>query len=123
MHHVNSINLGRMEEADIDARSHVSYAKHSELGKIKIITGSMRTLEGLKWCVEYGTLPTIGTRVLDLINGSNVQDVFSWTARNAPFPSFCPPVTQTNTQLSIDFFKQMDDMGTQAYFDLQQSNF
>tara|TARA_Y100000310_G_scaffold163309_1_gene163148 strand:- start:1465 stop:2262 length:798 start_codon:yes stop_codon:yes gene_type:complete len=114
-----SIIPGRMEEAGIDAKSHISYAQQSKLKKIKIITGSMRTLDGLKWCVEHGTLPTIGTRVLDLINDSNAQEVFRWSKKNLNASPLCPSITNTNTQLSVDFFKQMDEMGTQAYLDLQ----
>jgi len=118
-----SIIPGRMEEAGIDAKSHVSYAVNSDLGSIKIITGSMRTLAGLKWCVEHGTLPTVGTRVLDLIDESNAEEVFTWERRATSPALFCPPISPVNTQLSVDFFNQMDDMGSVAYADLTQRDF
>jgi len=110
-----SIIPGRMEEVGIDAKSHVSYAVNSNKGSKKIITGSMRTLEGFKWCVEYGTLPTIGTRVLDLIDATNAADLLEWKASATEVTNFMPLTTETNHSLSIQFFEQMDSMGLKAY--------
>lgn len=116
-HNINyaSIIPGRMEEVGIDAKSHVSYVSSINLGKKKIITGSMRTLEGLKWCVEFGTLPTIGTRILDLIQPEMIETLETWKYVRPQQINFCPLNTNTNKQLSIDFFKQMDEMGKEAY--------
>jgi len=114
-----SIIPGRMEEIEIDARLHAAYIQQSNLKGAKIITGSMRTLAGLQWCVEFGTVPTIGTRVLDLINGNNAPEIFKWEEKDQNDVLFCPSITSKNTQLSIDFFAQMDEMGKKAYSDLQ----
>lgn len=110
-----SIIPGRMEEVGIDAKSHVSYAVNSNKGSKRIITGSMRTLEGFKWCVEYGTLPTIGTRVLDLINKENVHTLLDWKVLTIDNANFMPLNTDNNHKLSVQFFEQMDSMGQKAY--------
>lgn len=55
----------------------------------------------------------------EAINLENIQEVFRWSKKNLNASPLCPSITNTNTQLSVDFFKQMDEMGTQAYLDLQ----
>ena len=62
-----SIIPGRMEEKGIDAKNQIAYLNQRKKDNSEIITGSMRTLDGLKWAFEYGTVPTIGTKVWDLI--------------------------------------------------------
>ena len=115
-----SIIPGRMEEVKIDAKSHVGYVMNSIKGNKKLITGSMRTLKGLKWCVEYGTLPTIGTRVLDLINEENCSMLLDWNQVEVPKADYCPLSDKRNLNLSEQFFIQMDSMGQKAYEDLIQ---
>lgn len=110
-----SIIPGRMEEVGIDAKSHVSYVVNSNKGNKKVITGSMRTLEGFKWCVEYGTLPTIGTRVLDLINVNNVNEILTWDLVKINQDDFAPHNSDVNRLLSKQFFEQMDNMGLKAF--------
>jgi transaldolase len=110
-----SIIPGRMEEVGIDAKSHVSYAVNSNKGSKKIITGSMRTLDGFRWCVEYNTIPTVGTRVLDLINQDNVQQLLEWSPLSVEATKFMPTTNNLNFDLSNQFFEQMDSMGRKAY--------
>lgn len=119
-HEINYASMipGRMEEVQVDAKSHISYVMNSKLGNKKLITGSMRTLEGLKWCLEFGTLPTIGTRILDLIDPTVATQMLTWKKAAVPQTDFCPLNTETNRQLSVQFFQQMDQMGAKAYEDL-----
>lgn len=115
-----SIIPGRMEEVGIDAKSHVSYVVNSNKKDKKIITGSMRNLEGFKWCVEYGTIPTIGTRVLDLVNNNVAKELNEWKQKETIQSNFCPHNTESNKALSVQFFDQMDSMGKEAYEDLKR---
>lgn len=113
-----SIIPGRMEEVGIDAKSHVSFVMnaHNKNSKWDIITGSMRTLEGLKWCVEQGTVPTIGKRILDLITEENAKEVFSTKFKSQLKElSFFAPVTEQKSQtLSVQFFEQMNECGAKT---------
>ena len=113
MDHVSMIP-GRMEEKGIDAKSHLAYVQNRGSGNGKMITGSMRTMEGLKWVCEYGTVPTIGTRVFDEILSSpeNIK-AFGSFWDDAPLHDhlFSPLVTDTERTLSVDFFTQMDAFG------------
>lgn len=113
-----SLIPGRMEEVDINAKEHVKYVQSRKKDNKKIITGSMRTLECLKWCVEYNTLPTIGTRVFDLFNENNIKDIVKWKKEKFVSSNFSPLIDERNTTLSIEFFKQMDDMGKNCYNNL-----
>lgn len=107
-----SIIPGRMEEVGIDAKSQVRYLMNSRLNSY-IITGSMRTLEGLRWVSEMGTVPTIGERVWDLIDDLTFLDKLSFDITSLEFPvqHFSPAISDKNTELSIAFFKQMDEYG------------
>ena len=109
-----SIIPGRMEENGIDAKSHVAFANQRKSNNQEIITGSMRTVDGLTWVSEYGTVPTIGSRVWDLIFTEmgveefadlKYKDQDSWI-------KFSPHISYTNTKLSVDFFEQMDECGS-----------
>ena len=112
-----SIIPGRMEEKGLDAKSHISYVNQRLKSKSDIITGSMRTLEGLRWVSEYGTVPTIGTGVWDLIFNVMGVEEFNSIERVEPtkWSKFSPLVTDVSTQLSIDFFNQMDECGDTTY--------
>jgi len=120
-----SLIPGRMEEKGLDAKSHVLFARRrrneSKKDGGEIIAGSMRTIEGLKWVCNYGTVPTIGTRVWDqIINNEKVlQEVttFGQDIKDCKHVKYSPHVNQINIQLSIDFFDQMDDCGQQAHKD------
>ena len=110
-----SLIPGRMEEVGINAKNHVKYVQSRREDNKKIITGSMRTLECLKWCVELGTIPTIGTRVLDLFNENNIKDILKWHKQKFEDTFFCPIIDERSLSLSSDFFKQMDEYGLKVF--------
>lgn len=108
-----SIIPGRMEEVGIDAKSQVSYLMSHGNPNCEVITGSMRTIEGLEWVFKMGTLPTIGERVWDLMNDSNnfnkiLNIIYDFEGNKS---IFSPSINETNTNLSIQFFEQMDKCG------------
>ncbi len=108
-----SIIPGRMEEVGIDAKSQLRYLMNAKLYS-GIIAGSMRTLDGLKWVSEMGTVPTIGEKVWDLIfNNMNIlhEIKFNKESLNQSIQHFSPTINNINTDLSIAFFKQMDEYG------------
>jgi len=106
---------GRMEEKGIDAKSHVQFVnQRMSVGQGQdMITGSMRTIEGLRWVSEYGTVPTIGSRVWDLIfDEMGVEEFAALEYKDQDsWIKFSPHISDTNTQLSVDFFEQMDECG------------
>lgn len=115
-----SIIPGRMEEVGINANDHLSYLD-KVVGYIDgdIITGSMRTIEGLKNAVKYNTIPTIGSRVWDLIlEDPSVMDC------KEPSPhftsAFCPTIDNENHSLSAGFFAQMNELGSNVYSDFKR---
>ena len=120
-----SLIPGRMEEKGIDAKSHVLFTRrrnHEGLpGAGEIIAGSMRTLEGLEWVCSHGTIPTIGTRVWDQIiaDEETLRSVAAYKYGTVGCDNlmFSPQISETNTQLSVDFFAQMDECGRQAHAD------
>ena len=117
-----SIIPGRMEEVGIDAKSQIAFINQSNLGNTEIIAGSMRTIEGLVWTFQYGTVPTIGERVWNEIfkedNLSKIINIDYSIDATIPY-QFCPSIDQRNYDLSDAFFNQMDDCGKQAYLDLK----
>jgi hypothetical protein len=117
-----SIIPGRMEEAGIDANSHLKYLSDQKFKKHQaIITGSMRTIKGLKDSVYYKTVPTIGTRVWDLIGQGDLWEEFPtywnnlYVSTETPNQDYCPETTEKNITLSKQFFAQMDSLGNQLY--------
>lgn len=129
-----SIIPGRMEEKNINAREQVAFVQQRNNGyarsanrteiistKKRLITGSMRTLVGLQWAIEYGTVPTIGSKLFDKLVESpvNVEYFHSmWNvSRKHPDLDFSPHVTQDMTDLSVSFFEQMDECGKELYED------
>lgn len=115
-----SIIPGRMEEVGIDAKAHVLAVMNANVGSWKVITGSMRTLEGLAWCVDMGTIPTIGKRVLDLITEDNTIQVFQQiptTLTNDCDFNYSPYPSSSSEKLSRDFFIQMNELGQKTYED------
>lgn len=112
-----SIIPGRMEEVGIDADAHLAYLSRNRFKPHQdIIAGSMRTIEGLKKSIYYGTVPTIGTRVWDIINAENSWQEFVgyWDTRyipTEPEADYTPTVTDVNIDLSKGFFQQMDAFG------------
>ena len=120
---VVSIIPGRMEEVGIDAKAHVNYLVNSlkTSGKTyqHVITGSMRTVECVKWTVDFGTVPTIGEKVWTLLFDGKFDDTFSGQLLPITNNRFSPFCSDINLNLSLAFFKQMDECGKQAYLDFQ----
>jgi len=108
-----SIIPGRMEEVGIDAKSQIAFLLQSNLQNCEIITGSMRTIEGLIWVYQYKTLPTIGERVWNLILEDNNLKKLLDIDYNIDIVSkhFSPEINKNNFDLSDSFFNQMDDCG------------
>ena len=113
-----SIIPGRMEEVGIDANAHLEYLANQQLQRHQnIIAGSMRTIEGLKNSIFYHTVPTIGSRVWDLIDKENRWEEFvsywetTYEVADKPSADYTPLVTDTNLDLSKQFFDQMDKLG------------
>ena len=113
-----SIIPGRMEEVGIDANAHLEFLANSQLQKHQnIIAGSMRTIEGLRNSIYYHTVPTIGSRVWDIIDTENRWEEFAsyWNYTYAvsehPASSYTPITTDVNIDLSKQFFEQMDKLG------------
>ena len=113
-----SIIPGRMEEVGIDANAHLKYLADQQLQRHQnIIAGSMRTIEGLKNSIFYHTVPTIGSRVWDLIDAENRWEEFAsywentYEVLDEPSADYTPAVTDTNLDLSKQFFDQMDKLG------------
>lgn len=115
-----SLIPGRMEEAGIDAKRQIQYINQRKETGAEIITGSMRTLDGLEWVIATNTVPTIGTRVFDQILGDKdnmKRFVNMWNeTMDSDFPEhFSPPVTKDMHDLSEAFFLQMDYLGRHIY--------
>ena len=114
----SSIIPGRMEEVGIDANAHLEYLANSQFSRHQnVIAGSMRTIEGLRNSIYYHTVPTIGSRVWDLIDAENRWEEFAsywdytYSASEFPVSSYPPITTDVNVQLSKQFFEQMDMLG------------
>ena len=112
-----------MEEKGLDAKAHGLFTRRRPnegmSGSGEIIAGSMRTIEGLEWVCSHGTVPTIGTRVWDKIieDEEIVRRVARFGAKivSPEQLRFSPQVTEAHTQLSLDFFNQMDECGQIAH--------
>ena len=116
-----------MEEVGINAKEHLLFARQRDnYFDSEIISGSMRTVEGLKMTVKAGTVPTIGPRVWDkLIDPEFNLEEFMRTVWNTPDPytskaSLNVLIDEKNHKLSKDFFKQMNDLGSKVYKDWRQ---
>jgi hypothetical protein len=125
-----SIIPGRMEEMGIDANKHLSFLQQRgfkyDSSNGEIISGSMRTINGLLSTFQYGTVPTIGERVWNTLlenDGVEWKSLLLKLKEQSDTPIFeseyCPEVTPVNTKLSTDFFVQMDECGKEAYRDLK----
>jgi hypothetical protein len=117
-----SIIPGRMEEVGIDANSHLEFLANTQFHKHQnIIAGSMRTIEGLRNSIYYHTVPTIGSRVWDIIDTENGWEQFAsyweytYSAPEYPVATYPPFTTGTNIDLSKQFFDQMDILGESIY--------
>ncbi len=120
-----SLIPGRMEAAGINASQHLALYEtlmRSTAIDGDVITGSMRTVEQVISSANAGTLPTIGTKVWNLMTPDDLESLYN---------SLCPlsamkklssdrlvpiPVSDVNVELTNSFFAQMDEMG-KAVFD------
>ena len=117
-----SIIPGRMEEVGIDANAHLEFLANTQFHKHQnIIAGSMRTIEGLRNSIYYHTVPTIGSRVWDIIDTENGWEQFAsyweytYSAPEYPVATYPPTTTEANIDLSKQFFDQMDMLGESIY--------
>lgn len=127
-----SLIPGRMEEYNINANAHMKYisqsisdrySKKSNVLTSELITGSMRTISGLKLAILYNTIPTIGTRVFDLLFSDAVEFCSMWDGVDLSGPlKFSPSVSDIQTQLSVSFFEQMDKCGEKLLRDISNNN-
>ena len=115
-----SIIPGRMEEKGIDAKNQIAYLNQRKKDNSEIITGSMRTLDGLRWAFEYGTVPTIGTKVWDLIIENNQVNKFIYDPQELEPIDFSPHVDSNMTKLSEDFFIGMNSLGLKIYEEIKK---
>ena len=105
-----------MEEKGIDAVSQMKFIdQRKNRFNYELITGSMRTVEGLLSAIQGNTVPTIGTRVFDILKTKNIDEFIKLWSITLELQSikFSPHIDQRMTDLSVDFFKQMDSMGEQ----------
>lgn len=121
-----SIIPGRMEEIGIDADQHLSFLndRYNTSLTMDVITGSMRTIDGLKRAIMYNTIPTIGERVWALFTQSDFEQFESWwltTPESIEYPASIPQISDQNKMLSMNFFSQMDSLGSQLFREFQQS--
>ncbi|MBU0767527.1 MAG: hypothetical protein KJ687_00325 [Proteobacteria bacterium] len=119
-----SMLFGRMQELGTDSKTHVAFAQQRRNDESEIITGSMRTIEDLKWCCQVGTVPTIGIKVWNQIFDKmdvNKLPTF-WSEReDYELASHPPSTTEKQVELSKSFFSQMDDLGSSIYKDFQKT--
>lgn len=123
-----SIIPGRMEEKNIDATSHLLFLDSRKRNpRREVIAGSMRTLDGLERSIVAGTVPTIGSRVFDLMLGNeatmkNFRGMWDKPrlANTGMHNLVTPLVTDDGKQLSKDFFEQMDKLGESVLTDFNR---
>ncbi len=115
-----SIIPGRMEEVGIDAESAIAFVNQCNFGKTEIITGSQRTTEQIIYSFYLDTVPTIGEKCWsDIFKGDNFQRILDTEYGYEPVGPFSPLIAQTNIDLSLAFFEQMDGLGATATEDLK----
>lgn len=125
-----SIIPGRMEEKNINATAHLLFLdSRKQLPAREVIAGSMRTLSGLERSIVAGTVPTIGSRVFDLMLGDdaaieNFRDMWNKPklTNGGMHNLLTPLVTSETKQLSRDFFEQMDELGERVLADFNQNH-
>lgn len=111
-----SIIPGRMEEVGINATKHLAYSQHpSTTGRV--IAGSMRKAVGLWTAIEYGCLPTIGSKLFDILTEDDLGKFRTVTELRPKesYPNNIPSCTDVNQNLTESFFTQMNDLGTPLY--------
>jgi len=110
-----SLIPGRMEERGINSIEHLGFAQRRKNSSAEIISGSMRTIEGLESVCDVGTVPTIGSRVWDEILQKGPELLLKFSEKPFIHKKFSPLIGADNIQLSVDFFEQMDECGNSVY--------
>lgn len=128
-----SLIPGRMQEVNLDAEQHLRFL-HScpsiGIGEgyrrpltSKVITGAMRTVDGLKMAIRYGTVPTIGARVWDSMTDDDYKNFVNWWGTEPDWTKtyfdMIPEIDKRNVDLTTGFFNQMNDFGKPLYEELQ----
>ena len=114
-----SIIPGRMEEVGIDAETAIAFVNQCNFRNTKIITGSQRTTEQIIYSFYLDTVPTIGEKCWnDIFQEDNFQRILDIEYKYNQVGEFSPHITEKNINLSLAFFKQMDELGDKAYRDL-----
>ncbi len=110
-----SLIPGRMEEVGVDANLQMKYIdQRNKNKKSELITGSMRTIDGLKSAILYNTVPTIGTRVFNQLFQTPIDEFINlWIDRDVEnnYLTISPYVTESMSNLSKSFFIEMDKLG------------
>lgn len=112
-----SLIPGRMEEVGLDAKAQLSFVQDRKPVPGEVIAGSMRTLVQLDWTCKMNCVPTIGSRVLDLVLKEDAETVRNFFKRDtsALIRQDYPPLTsRQNIDLAVAFFEQMDALGSTA---------
>ena len=112
-----SIIPGRMNTAGIDADACANYINVAGGKKAfdRVITGSMRDLDGLSSMVKFGTVPTIGSAMFNqliITDNDNIKyfiNMWNENNSNAQEIRVSPVIAAANQQLSRDFFVEMDN--------------
>ena len=112
-----SIIPGRMNTAGVDANACANYINVAGGTKAfdRVITGSMRDLDGLSSMVKFGTVSTIGSAMFNQLivtNKDNIKyfaNMWNENNNNAQEIRVPPVITTANQQLSRDFFVEMDE--------------
>ena len=117
-----SLIPGRMEEVGINSYDHICFTQKNATNG-EIISGSMRTIEGLSEMCQLGTVPTIGTRVWDQMEDSFdilLESSFDFNPDRVTFSDFSPTIDYKSRKLSEEFFVQMDECGPEVYSNVKQ---
>lgn len=124
---VNCASLipGRMDEKGIPANSHMRFLMGTYRRPYQnIITGSMRTVDGLRDAIAMNTVPTIGTRVWDELLSDDTLYLFPeyWynPRKYESLDYISPDIAYPNQQLTIDFFLQMDKLGKNMFEEFEE---
>ena len=105
-----------MEEVGIDAETAIAFVNQCEFGNTQIITGSQRTTEQIIYSFYLDTVPTIGEKCWnDIFQEDNFQRILDIEYKYNQVGEFSPHITEENINLSLAFFKQMDELGYKAY--------
>jgi hypothetical protein len=119
-----SIIPGRMDENKLNSNSHLEFLASRQLHNDKhVIAGSMRTIDGLKTSIRYKTIPTIGTKLWNIMTDKDFEAFESYWQEPVGLPKvlYPPLTTEAHIELSSQFFKQMNELGMPTYESLRNA--